>query len=160
MTECSPATLNSVWLKMRPSQGVCCARNSSVSLNLARRTSLWEMGRVITTVRPSNMLVLFLILPLFDLTGLCKGKGKAIPLHTWTDPEGFRRLRLPDFKTVNTLMWYDCQPYTPVFFTPHAIYLVFISVWSWVDPTAIVRPEGLYYWKVPMTPSEIEPANF
>jgi len=30
------------------------------------------------------------------------GKGKAIPLQTWTDPEGSRRLRLPDFKTIGT----------------------------------------------------------
>jgi hypothetical protein len=29
-------------------------------------------------------------------------KGKAIPLHGWTDPEGSRRLRLPDFKTFGT----------------------------------------------------------
>jgi hypothetical protein len=29
-------------------------------------------------------------------------KGKAIPLQTWTDPEGSRRLRLPDFKIVGT----------------------------------------------------------
>jgi hypothetical protein len=25
-----------------------------------------------------------------------KVKGKAIPLQSWTDPEGSRRLRLPD----------------------------------------------------------------
>ena len=31
-----------------------------------------------------------------------KGKGKAIPLQAWTDTEGSRRLRLPDFKTVGT----------------------------------------------------------
>jgi len=29
-------------------------------------------------------------------------KGKAIPLQTWTGPEGSRRLRLPDFKTIST----------------------------------------------------------
>jgi len=29
-----------------------------------------------------------------------KGKGKAIPLQAWTDPECSRRLRLPDFKAV------------------------------------------------------------
>ena len=28
------------------------------------------------------------------------GKGKAIPLQAWTGPEGSRRLRLPDFKTI------------------------------------------------------------
>ena len=31
-----------------------------------------------------------------------KGKGKAIPLRAWTGPEGSRRLRLPDFKTIGT----------------------------------------------------------
>jgi hypothetical protein len=29
-------------------------------------------------------------------------KGKAFPLQAWTDPEGSRRLGLPDFKTVGT----------------------------------------------------------
>ena len=29
-------------------------------------------------------------------------KGKAIPLQPWTGPEGSRRLRLPDFKTIGT----------------------------------------------------------
>jgi len=29
-------------------------------------------------------------------------KGKAIPLQAWTGPEGSRRLRLPDFKTIST----------------------------------------------------------
>jgi len=27
---------------------------------------------------------------------------KAIPLQAWTGPKGFRRLRLPDFKTIGT----------------------------------------------------------
>jgi len=31
-----------------------------------------------------------------------QGKRKAIPLEAWTDPEGFRRLRLPEFKTIGT----------------------------------------------------------
>jgi len=31
-----------------------------------------------------------------------KVKGKAIPVQVWTGPEGSRRLRLPDFKTVGT----------------------------------------------------------
>ena len=34
--------------------------------------------------------------------GKGKGKGKAIPLQAWTGPEGYRRLRLPDLKTVRT----------------------------------------------------------
>jgi hypothetical protein len=27
------------------------------------------------------------------------GKGKAVPLHAWGDPEGSRKLRFPDFTT-------------------------------------------------------------
>jgi hypothetical protein len=30
-----------------------------------------------------------------------KCKGKAIPLQAWTGPEGPRRLKLPDFSTIN-----------------------------------------------------------
>jgi hypothetical protein len=31
------------------------------------------------------------------------GKGKAIPLQAWRDPESSRRLRLSDFKIIGTL---------------------------------------------------------
>jgi hypothetical protein len=32
-------------------------------------------------------------------------KDKAIPLQALTGPEGYRRLRLPDFKTIGTRRW-------------------------------------------------------
>jgi len=32
-------------------------------------------------------------------------KGKVIPLQAWRGPEGSRRLKLPDFKTVGTRRW-------------------------------------------------------
>ena len=41
------------------------------------------------------------VLPTSALTG----EDKAIPLQSWTDPEGSRNLRLPDFKTIGTWRW-------------------------------------------------------
>jgi len=38
----------------------------------------------------------------FNVSKVVKKKAKAVPLQAWTGPEGSRRLRIPEFKTIDT----------------------------------------------------------
>jgi len=69
----------------------------------------------------------------------CKNQSKTIPGQPW----GFQEVEAPRISRQSAHEGDKvCQPYAPAAFTP--ILLVLISVRGWVDPKAIVRPEGLY----------------
>jgi hypothetical protein len=51
---------------------------------------LWEIWKLPSKWNPKNA------------TRTDGNIGKAIPLEAWTGPEGSKRARLPDFKTIGT----------------------------------------------------------
>jgi hypothetical protein len=85
---------------------------------------------------------------------------KAIPL------QASQALRVPgDWGSQISRQWAheDGKVLSPTHWLPlppQEIFLILISVRGWVDSRAIVRPKGLCQWKIPMTPSGVEPATF
>jgi len=61
---------------------------SSLSFSIRDRISRPYKTEDATVVQNISIPVLF-------------GKRNAIPVQAWTDPEGSRRVRLPDFKTID-----------------------------------------------------------
>ena len=53
----------------------------------------------IHTHKHTELQTFTLALPPQVCSRLVKGKGKAVPLESWSGPEGSRKLRFPDFTT-------------------------------------------------------------
>ena len=88
-----------------------------------------------------------------------KVKVNQSRLKACSGPESSRKLRFPDFMTTakegGKFVSLTHRP--PL---PQEILLVLIFIRDWVDPRARVRTKVLCQWKIPMTPSRIEPATF
>ena len=78
--------LPALQLQSTPTQYRCCIR--------------FQFSLLLVSLK--LLLPLPLPLPLLLLLLLLQFKGKDLPLQAWTGPEGSRRLRLPDFKTIGT----------------------------------------------------------
>jgi len=80
---------------------------------------------------------------------------KAISLQALTGSERYRRLRLPDFKTIGRLSALRTDR-----LHQQGTFLALMSVRGCVKPSAIVRQEGIIQRTIKMTTSGIEPATF
>jgi hypothetical protein len=73
---------------------------------------------------------------------------------------GFQEVEAPRFQDSRHIKEVRLSAASTGHLYPQKVFLVLISVIGWFDPRAKVRPEGLYQWKITMTPSRIEPATF
>jgi len=82
------------------------------------------------------------------------------PITSLERPQGFQEVEIPIFQDSRHVKVVRLSALTSAGFTPQEIFLALISVRGWVNPRAIVQPEGFCQWKIPVTPSGIKPATF
>ena len=75
-------------------------------------------------------------------------------------PWGFQEVEAPRFQDNRHMKVVRLSTLRTSRLYPQEIFLVLIFVRDWFDPRAIVKPEGLCQWKIPMKPSGIDPATF
>ena len=89
------------------------------------------------------------------MTVKVKVKVKQFHYRPW----GFQEVEAPRFQDNQHMKVARLSALCTGCLYPQEIFLVLISVRGWVNPRAIMGPEGLCQWKIPMTPSGIEPVT-
>jgi hypothetical protein len=90
-----------MWLKTVPG-----GKGGKVYVGPVKTFASVRVSKIAFTSSPSQLVYLYTFnhrdLFLLGVRLSVESKGKAVPLQAVTGPEGSRRLRLPDFKTIGT----------------------------------------------------------